>query len=230
MVNHPNRRKANRAKFHEKAAQEAERDIASIEVTITERDVTVVSPYNVAFIAAAKELGGKFNGAARSWQFNVNDERRVREVCRTFYGSDGVVSDTVALRVEWLENWKSDRWNRWKWPVVIHGREIAGRYKLGTDVIKIAGNLGGDTIEKGTVLLVRNFPREAATKMVAEQPDKTGAFHGVRIYSIETETPDKRALLAERERLIGRIAEIDRSGGVFIRTCIDQCGEPSTNP
>lgn len=169
------------------------------------------SPYNAIFVERARNLGGKFRGGA--WYFDARDESRVREVCREVYGSDGLTSDTITLRIEWTES-RAETCG----PLTVSGRTIATAFgrdsgaKLGDGVVVLAGGFdsGGSVknwqtkVSAGTIALVRDFPRSLADKLSSNK-------YQSRIYSIEPESPpvDRAALESERARLLARIAEID---------------------
>jgi hypothetical protein len=172
-------------------------------------ELFVDTPYNSRFVKAAKDMGGKWNGG--NWKFDARDEQRVRELCMATYGSDGVTSDLVTLRIT-----LGPGDGEYAGPVELHGRTIAralGRdsgAKLGDGVVLLEGGFssGGSvknwrtTVKEGTTVLVRDFPRIPAEALVAD---------GDRTAQIEQEAPvvDHTALREERERLVNRLAEID---------------------
>lgn len=183
-------------------------------ITVTGARLSVTAPYNSDFVAEAERLGGKWEPPA--WRFDARDEQRIRNICRDVYGSDGFTADLVTLRVEWHRKSYAD-----KGPIEIRGRTIARAFgrdsgaKLGDGIILLDGGFGSGgsvknwetTVKDGTVVLVRDFPRAAAEKLVDEQPDE-----GLKSYAIEDEAApvDREALGAERSRLLGRVAEINR--------------------
>lgn len=180
-------------------------------VTVTRNDtiIRVQSPYNSEFVRDAKRLGGKWRD--KQWVFDARDESRVRDLCRRVYGTDGTVSDTVTLRVEWRE---ADAVTCGA--ITVGGRTIAraiGRdsgARLGDGVVLLNGEFrsGGSThnwsttVDAGTVVLVRDFSRTLAESLES----------GVCVtYAIEPDGDvDRDALIAERETLLRRVAEIDR--------------------
>jgi hypothetical protein len=191
----------------------------AVRITKTGAEIHVEAPYNSGFIAAMKWLSAKWSGERRVWALDQRDEARVRELCRKWYGGDGLVADTCTIRVEWP---KGDR--EIGRPIEIHGRTIAkasGRdsgacASDGVVVLEKGFTSGGSrgnwgsrgywTTEArpGTVVLVRDFPRTAAQELI-------GAPVGPYTVSIEDEAPqiDYTELAEERQRLVARIAEID---------------------
>lgn len=179
----------------------------------TETEICVESDYNWLFIKAARALNGSFSN--KKWCFNIVDEERVRAACFKYYGDDGIQRDTVTLRAEWQESG-----SRQCGAIEVFGRQVASatgrdsgaRTKSGVILLEGGFSSGGSyknwetKVASGTVVLIRDFPRAAALELVEEcEPDDR------LLYSIEPEQTviNKDALAAERERLMGRIAEID---------------------
>lgn len=176
--------------------------------------VHVQSPYNTRFVSAAKTRSGKWSNP--EWVFDGRDEQWLRDTCLAVYGTDGVTSvETVTLRVTFVEGYREGHS-----PVMAAGRVVAratGRdsgAKLGDGVILLKGSFtsGGSVknwttvAREGTVVLLRDVPREWADKLVTASDDHI-------TYAIEAEvaapTFDLEELRREREVLAARMAEID---------------------
>ncbi len=187
--------------------------MTKISVTSAGTRLSVHSPYLPAFVAAAKALGGRW--AAPAWVFDARDEARVREALRTHYGTDGsaAAGPVVTLRVA-MDAVYADRD-----AIRLGGREIARAYgrdsgaKLGDGVVLLDGKFGSGgsvknwtTRSDGATILIRDMPAEMAERLIAAPPQWVTAI------AIEPETPvvDREALAAERDRLMARVAEIDR--------------------
>lgn len=187
--------------------------MCTVSVKIDGASALIKCPYNDALVGHLRQLGGKWTGS--EWRIDARDEGRARELLHTYYGTDGISApDTVTLRVTWTadESQYGDS-------IKCHGRPIARAYgrdsgaKLGDNVAVLCGGFtSGGSVKHwctwaptGTVALLRDFPRKRAAELVEQQPDKK------RTYAIEPETQpvDKAALMAERDRLSARIAEID---------------------
>lgn len=180
-----------------------------VHISQTQTTVSVTSPFNTEFVAKARKLGGKWNSSA--WVFDARDEERVRELCREYYGSDGISEQTCTLRISYV-----DGAGAYQGPLTVHGRVIAratGRdsgAKLGESVIVLSGGFGSGGSAKNwttyahdnTVVLVRDFPRAVAERLVLDKPGK---------YAIEPETApiDRGKLVEERALIAKRLAEID---------------------
>ncbi|MBV6425507.1 MAG: hypothetical protein NAOJABEB_03328 [Steroidobacteraceae bacterium] len=173
-------------------------------VTIAGSVLTVASPYHPQFPARAKALGGRFNGNDKTWQFDARDESRVREMVIDIFGTDGStgVGDLVTVRVRVNDYGLGDT-------LFVAGRQVARRpgrdmpVRLGDGVVIVSGGFahsGGSQAKPrlaahdNTVLEIRDLPRAIAER------------EGLEIVEI---TIDRAALMAEREKLIARLAEID---------------------
>lgn len=185
-----------------------------ITITINDGRLAVASPYHPEFPPQAKALGGKWAG--NQWVFDPRDEARVRDLCREIYGTDGSpVADTdlVTIRVTVMEGCElyEDLG-----AIFLAGREIArafgrdGGARLGEGVAFLEGkpDSGGSRKNWMTVIPgpatfeVRDLPRSAAEKVLGDYK------RGVQI-ALASEPDPRETLMAERERLLRRLAEID---------------------
>lgn len=147
--------------------------------------LTVEAPYHPEFPAMAQKLGGKWEPPY--WVFDPRDEKRVRELVRDVYGTDGTSDEMLTIRAPakvcdgYQATFGGTRPTSW-W---FAGREIAkvsGRdsgAKLGAGVVLISGKFdsGGSVKNPSctyTVFEVRDVPAELARKLHA-------AFHGVTL-------------------------------------------------
>lgn len=177
-----------------------------------ENQVLVQSPYNPDLPSRAKNLGGKWQPSDKAWAFDIRDEERVAELYRSIYGewdSNGAIPDAVTAKVTVLADY-----GEYHQGLFFAGRQLAratGRdsgAKLGPGVIVLKGNFdsGGSAknwstrVLKGTVFEIRDAP----LCKVKEEMKNTD------LYKIEIlGDVDKAALMAEKEKLMARIAEID---------------------
>lgn len=183
------------------------------DIQITTQDngrLAVTSPYNADYVAGAKDIGGRWDGANRQWTFDPRDEERLRELLRDVYGTDGSPADQADLvTVRW--NITGQGVSRGDNELYFAGRVVASRrsrddtVRLGPNVILISGGFdysGGSmrypslSPEEGTVIEIRDVPRSAVTGTGAE---------------IVGETIDIDALLAKREQLLAQLAELDET-------------------
>lgn len=189
----------------------------TVKISVIEDKVFATSPYNPDLPAQARELGGRWNGG--EWVFDARDEQQVKELYQKVYGTDGTeTSESVTAKVTVLRtNYES------KAGLFLAGREIArafgrdGGAKLGTGVIVIEGDgfdSGGSranwhtVANEGTVFKLRDVPLLAIEREIKNQDDYDSPYYSFEIID-ENNAVDRESLLAERERLVNRIAEID---------------------
>lgn len=185
----------------------------SVTVTTENGKTSVTSPFDAEFVSKAKTIGGKWDGANKAWTFDSRDEQRVRDLCRQVYGTDGnavETGDLVTVRVHLSdhEGSKYDNFAKFAGQRIAHRPDRDSAVRLAANVVLIEGKLpstGGSmrypNIDAGSdvIVEVRDIPR--ATLALEREQD----------YEIigETSNVDVDALLAEREQLLARIAEID---------------------
>lgn len=179
-----------------------------IKIDRTDSTLDVVSPYCPQFVRRAKEIGGKWNG--RAWSFDARDEQVVRQALHAIYGGDDT-TPRVSVRVTLGEDCYQPTG-----PVVLAGRSIAsarGRdsgARVGDGVVVEAGGfISSGSVKNwstrarpGTVIVMHDVPRPAVD-LIAEHEDVE------EVEVVSGDEPDYDALRAERERLVARLAEID---------------------
>ena len=176
-------------------------------ITSTENEVIVRSEYNALFIKAAKRLGGKWS--PHCWHFDIREEEKVLKLCLKIYGTDGVTTDTVDVRLSFPDDYYTPRG-----PIYYLGRTVATAYgrdsgaKTGDGIVIESGGFssGGSaknwatTAEDGTVVLIRDLPRLAVEADIKK---------GVNVEIVPRKKPiDKKALLVEIEAMKKRSDEI----------------------
>ncbi|MFF2751142.1 hypothetical protein ACFVVA_37100 [Kitasatospora sp. NPDC058048] len=168
--------------------------------------VALESPYHPELPSAAREIGGRWDAAARHWYFDARDEALVRDLALEIFGTDGspaAEGDTVTIRLDISNTRQQDL--RYGGRLIASRPEKKGPVRLGVGVILISGGFpayGGTEkypeleARKNTVVEVRDLPRKAVD---LDDPDVTVVDEHVGV----------EALRAERERLAARLAEID---------------------
>ena len=185
------------------------------DIVISETDfgmIAVSSPFNPDFVKGAKRLGGKWSGDTKAWLFDVRDRGRVEDLLATCYGYSAAASGELAtVRIVLDEDNAGDK------EVYFAGRSICSRryrdapVKTADNVVVIdgefpasAGSMRYPAVIRGSrtvTIEVRDVPVEA---LAAEKE--------LRFERIDADTQAQReALIAERERLIARLAEIDEA-------------------
>lgn len=155
--------------------------IAIVNMQSGVQKVTLEAPYHPNLPKKARELGGDFSHDNKCWYFDLRDEERVRKLAIQIYGTDGETSVelvTVHINMDLIQ----DMEQLW-----IFGRQVASRWdrdsrvRLGEGVIVIQGgfpNSAGSrrypmlSAFEGTVLEIRDVPRELAEKKAKANPDE----------------------------------------------------------
>lgn len=149
--------------------------------------VTVTGPYHPEFPSKARKLGGQWRGN-KEWVFDGRDEERVRELCRSIYGTDGSATEVVTVRVRLADHAAVavDRFSTSAASLFLLGRQLARRLgrdsdvRLGDGVIVVEGGFasrGGSakyptlSAQEGTVLEVRDVPLALAQAEKAAHPE-----------------------------------------------------------
>lgn len=189
----------------------------TVQIKSDGQNISVYSPYNPDFPRAAKQLGGKWDPAARAWTFDARDEQRVRDLCVEIYGTDGntPTGDLITIRVTVKPD---SRWYADKGGLFFAGRCVAyarGRdsgARLGDGVVVLEGGFksGGSMknwttkcSDDGAVFEIRDVPRAKAIEA------KEASASYIDSVEIIEQNVSKSALEEEKQRLLARIAEID---------------------
>lgn len=182
-----------------------------IQITRQNDTIAVTSPYHPDFPAQARNLGGKW--VDKTWQFDQRDDSRVRELLLKVYGwSEDGAGDLVTCKI----TLSTDTPNALS--LFVAGRQIARAFsrdsgaKLGDGVVLLDGEFdsGGSRAHPhldwipGTTVELRDIPRAAAAGFKSNQ-----YVESFEILDAEAET--HKSLVAEKVRLIVRLAEIDKA-------------------
>lgn len=177
--------------------------------------IKVKAPFSSIFNRKAKKLNGKWDNSTRTWKFSSKNLHRVKELCLETYGDDGNGYEPITLQVN-LSQGSFKRGNT----ICIGGIQLCNRpYKnnpvmLSKNVIVVKGDFlswGGSCNypevtwddKEELILEVEKFPKSILDNL--DEEDKIG------ITIVEDErTENREFLLKEKERLLIRIAEIDK--------------------
>ncbi len=179
-----------------------------IKVLAGEGLLKVTSPYNKEFISFARMRGGRWSDGEKVWMFDPRDEFAVRSALIDIFCTDDFDScPKVNVRVK-LDHFRiGDEF-------VLFGRQLlrrrySDRLDMDGSVVLVAGGIpkvGGTyrnpeiAHEKGTVIEVRDVPRDIAMRVWSENKD------GVELLG----SVDAEALREEKASLIKRIEQIDQ--------------------
>lgn len=191
------------------------------EFNITARDgkAAVTTPYNPDFVRRVKALGGKWDSSSRTWQVREEAVEGVRAAMQAVYGrtdAEPAATVTVVVKTKWALSALCG-------PFCLFGKVIARAYgrdsgaKVGDDVAFLAGQPTSSGSAKNWTTLI---PGDAVIEIYGVAEDfarreiaRLNAAGEDMGYTAEIKGEahiDREALQAERERLLARLAEIDK--------------------
>lgn len=179
-----------------------------VNIIRTDTDIRLVSPYHPDCPKKARAIGGKWDHATRSWRFDQRDHKRVEQLATDLWGWSGSNdTTTVTIRVN-ADDYCQDN------EIIVAGRSVAYRpgrdasVRLADNVIIVHGRFAdragsakypevGDC--DGVTLEIRDLPASALTLLDQAK------------YELVNDDSDPLAALREeRQRLMARIAQIDK--------------------
>lgn len=186
-----------------------------MKITFADTSAYIDTPYNREFVSQIKTIGGaRWDSARRVWKIPAACVDQARAIMRRVFGECDLPDESrrVTVKLTFNENVASDK----RSSISIFGKQIARAFGrdsgavVGEDVSFIEGKptSGGSRanwltyIPAGCVALLRNVPEG----ILAE-----GLPDGVTYEIVPDEpAPNREALLSEKQRLLARIAEIDK--------------------
>lgn len=185
-----------------------------MKIVIEYEQALLYTPYNADFVRRIKSIGGaRWDAKNRVWRIPATAVDQARQIMREVYGECDLPDDIkrVTVKLTFGKDVIADQG-----PIIIWGKTIASAFsrdsgaRIGQDVVFLKGepNSGGSRnswntyIDAGSVVQVNNVPE---TMLSEALPD------GVTYEIIsDSATPSKEALLAEKERLLSRLKEIEK--------------------
>lgn len=199
----------------------------TITLTRNESEIAACTPYTPSFPKLARRIGGHWDPVAKTWAFPLRREPELMDLLRAeFSWEPGDEATMTRVRLTASEGIVS----RNRRPVRVRGHEIvkaAGRDTgawMADGAELLSGDIGSGgsrqywhtTVAEGSVVEIE-LPASAVAK-VAAAIDEEGQYDieynsggWTRIERVGAPDPERHArLTAERERLVARLAEIDR--------------------
>lgn len=190
--------------------------MAKITVAVKSGTAYIASPYNPDFVSRIKNCGGRWDTETRTWKISEQALDDARQIMQDVYGETDqpFAGSTVTLCIKTTDSiWETRK------PIVVAGRVVASAFgrdsgaRVGDGIAFIEGGpkSGGSVknwqtcLDAGCVIKIYNVPAAKAQEVV-ENPPYSGMVCAIE----QPETIDRAALVAEREKLLARIAEIDR--------------------
>ncbi len=171
--------------------------------------IRVSSPYDNRFVKKVKEIGGKWNAAAKTWDVSEEVEERLKIILTKYYGYVESEADLIKVR------YKAEDFNN------NHTDDI----RISSLVTVMRNSRDREVIfDHNTIVLQGGFPsRGGSAKYPRPEPysdtilqsiipksvyDGLSDIEKSKIEVIDQKT-EKEKLLAEREILLNRLAQID---------------------
>ena len=174
---------------------------------IENQKLAVYTEYNSEFIARVKEIGGKWNHHEFAWFVDYENKDALRQICLEIFGTDGTTDNTVKVKLTALDDLAS--WGSYKiaGKILVRVWDRDSGARPGDGVILLSGkiNSGGSRknysaqIDKGSVFRL-SLSRDRLSEI---NPDEW------KYEIIEKEDDARAKLLAEKEALEKRLAEIN---------------------
>lgn len=180
--------------------------MSNVKLVVTDKSVTVESPFNGIFVEHARRLGGKWDESR--WSFDIRELADVKELCMLAFGTDGERLDQVDVEV----TVNNDGFYAHTSALTLYGYTLARAFgrdsgakimyegliikKGGFDSAGSAKNWCTQAKE-GTVFVMRDVSRESVEMFSHESLT-------VRIVSVNKNSTD-----FDRAELIKELAEIE---------------------
>jgi len=187
-----------------------EDNMDNLKIVITDKDARVCTPYNPDFVEKIKGIGSaRWTGAY--WRIPIEAVDAARSIMRDVYGYDDISeNETVTLKLTFNEDIREHSGD-----VVYFGKVLAHAYsrdggaRVGEDVAFISGGAtsGGSrkhwdsVVEEGSVAILSNVNKNVY--------ERTKLDEDITVELIEDKV-DRMKLQGEKERLLKRVADIDR--------------------
>lgn len=187
--------------------------MADIKFVENDGKLQIFTPYNAEFVKQIKTIGGaRWDSKNRCWTVDPDLANSIKEICRNIYGDDGSTPvEKVKIRVTFLINVYGHCS-----AVTRFGKTISRAWGRdsgavsGDDVAFVTGkpSSGGSVknwksvIDAGSVVVITNVPKQLIDDYDRDE---------MKVEVIDQSADDKKsALIAEKEKLRTRLAEIEK--------------------
>lgn len=186
--------------------------MCGIRVSVENGKANLFTPYNAEFVREIKTIGGaRWNSSSKCWTVPEECLDRAREIMVDIYGyADDEPAETVTVKLTCI-GWYSEL----REGVTVLGKTIAQAWgrdsgaKVGDDVILLNGTIASGGSAKNWTTNVSEgaeFKLLNVSKSLFEKWSDTDSFKA----EIISTKVDKDKLIEEREKLLARLAEIDK--------------------
>ena len=186
----------------------------NIKVDVQEDKVVISAPYDKEFTESMHHFNGKWNSAEKTWTVDIDQLDEVREVLLNVYGVNDLTNDLVDV---WVTIPEGHYVGGAQAPAKMFGKVIATAWgrdsgaKWGPDIVNKNSKCssGGSTKNWITDVSSGTFKIKNVSKSRIEQ-EKDDYLEEGFVFDIIEKGIDKEALREEKERLLLRLAEIDK--------------------
>lgn len=188
------------------------------EIEIKDGQAYLTTPYNPVYVQRIKQLGARWDASSKRWRINEQSVDAARKIMREIYGGDDQWQDEKVTVIATFSETQSALLNAY----YLFGKVIAQAFgrntgaQVGPEAAFVEGapRSGGSVknwktiIPEGSIVEIYNVPLQFAKQEIERSKLRDDGIS----FEIETESCkiDRAALVAERERLLLRIAEIDK--------------------
>jgi hypothetical protein len=179
-----------------------------VKIKLKEKTIVVYSEYNSELPRRARQLGGKWVSDIKAWRFDIRDKVDIRKLYMDIYGEFEYCGDRVIVRIPVTEKISELRGS-----VYMCGRQIARAWGRdsgaqtgkGVSLVGCSASSGGSVKNWETV--ITPIPGKEAYIKIKDVPRSLAEKEGVEIVGTNI---DANALQKEKEKMLKRIAEIDK--------------------
>lgn len=200
---------------------------SEIKIVNNGKELEIYTPYSGEFVSQIKSRvgGARWNSVKKCWTTSIEALETVREILNTVYGFSDVdnLDKTSTVRIEVLRDFDSERA-----PISLFNREVARAFgrdsgaKIAENVLFVKGKpiSGGSkqywstTIPEGSVFDMLHIPDKVLENGEKQIADMKYQYFKIVSVTPETEANDRSKLLEEKERLLARVAEINKELGI----------------
>ena len=183
-----------------------------MKITVKEGKAYVETPYNKEFVSKIKQIGGaRWNSASRCWMVPEAEIDTVRTYMKEVYGETDLPDEGERITIDVTFDEDVYEWDR---EIVLFGRQLCRAFgrdsgaKVSDGVTLIEGEIGSGGSRNnynvwahaGAKFRIRNLP---LTALNIESPYK------VTVVEVQKDSIDREALMAEKAKLMARLAEIN---------------------
>ena len=186
-----------------------------IKTNIENNRFEMQTPYNKDFISEIKTIGSaRWNPSKKCWTVAEEDKEDAKRILMDVYGEDGeTTQEEVTIKIRFTDDVEES-----EGPVTYAGKVLARAFSrdsgaiVGDDVILESGEItsGGsrrywDTVvKKDTIMTVKHVSKAMIQKEIENET------YGIEIIEESNSEINKKALLEEKEKLLARLAEIEK--------------------